>query len=142
MLAVIRHSENAPCFSSSMISLAVFNVIAMGLTNASVGYMNYPTQLMFKSCKVISVMAMGILLRGTITITSDIRKPIVCNFRKTIPVYRFCCRNPDDDRLDLLHAGRCHSLANVPNQSMHSNSESQGSTTSPSRVSLWLSEQC
>lgn len=69
-------------FSSSLIQLAVFNVIAMGLTNASVGYMNYPTQLMFKSCKVISVMAAGIVLKGNFIdfFTINTKLAILSNF--------------------------------------------------------------
>lgn len=36
----------------------------MGLSNASVPHLNYPTQVMFKSCKLIPVLIGGILIQG------------------------------------------------------------------------------
>lgn len=36
----------------------------MGLSNASVGYLNYPTQVIFKCCKLIPVLIGGILIQG------------------------------------------------------------------------------
>lgn len=38
----------------------------MGLSNASVGYLNYPTQVIFKCCKLIPVLIGGILIQGAI----------------------------------------------------------------------------
>ena len=36
----------------------------MGLSNASLPYLNYPTQVMFKCCKLIPVLVGGILIQG------------------------------------------------------------------------------
>lgn len=36
----------------------------MGLSNASLGYLNYPTQVIFKSCKLIPVLIGGIIIQG------------------------------------------------------------------------------
>jgi adenosine 3'-phospho 5'-phosphosulfate transporter B3 len=36
----------------------------MGLSNTSLGYLNYPTQVIFKSCKLIPVMIGGVLIQG------------------------------------------------------------------------------
>lgn len=35
----------------------------MGLSNASLGYLNYPTQVIFKCCKLIPVLIGGILIQ-------------------------------------------------------------------------------
>ena len=45
--------------------LAFLTVATMGLSNASVGHLNYPTQVMFKCCKLIPVLIGGILIQGT-----------------------------------------------------------------------------
>ncbi|KHJ87618.1 UAA transporter family protein [Oesophagostomum dentatum] len=44
--------------------LAFFTVATMGLSNASVGYLNYPTQVIFKCCKLIPVLIGGIIIQG------------------------------------------------------------------------------
>lgn len=44
--------------------LAFYTVATMGLSNASVGYLNYPTQVIFKCCKLIPVLVGGILIQG------------------------------------------------------------------------------
>ncbi|KAJ1346347.1 flavodoxin-like fold protein, variant 2 [Parelaphostrongylus tenuis] len=44
--------------------LAFFTVATMGLSNASVGYLNYPTQVIFKCCKLVPVLIGGIILQG------------------------------------------------------------------------------
>ncbi|CAJ0598965.1 unnamed protein product [Cylicocyclus nassatus] len=44
--------------------LAFFTVLTMGLSNASVGYLNYPTQVIFKCCKLIPVLVGGIIIQG------------------------------------------------------------------------------
>ncbi|VDM72279.1 unnamed protein product, partial [Strongylus vulgaris] len=44
--------------------LAFFTVGTMGLSNASVGYLNYPTQVIFKCCKLIPVLIGGIIIQG------------------------------------------------------------------------------
>ncbi|CAI4230721.1 unnamed protein product [Auanema sp. JU1783] len=44
--------------------IAFFTVATMGLSNASVGYLNYPTQVIFKCCKLIPVLIGGIIIQG------------------------------------------------------------------------------
>ncbi|KAF6023086.1 SLC35B3 [Bugula neritina] len=44
--------------------LAVLTVATMGLSNMAVGYLNYPTQVIFKCCKLIPVLVGGILIQG------------------------------------------------------------------------------
>ncbi|XP_050301317.1 adenosine 3'-phospho 5'-phosphosulfate transporter 2 [Anthonomus grandis grandis] len=44
--------------------LALLTLGTMGLSNASLGYLNYPTQVIFKCCKLIPVLAGGILIQG------------------------------------------------------------------------------
>ncbi|GFS10397.1 adenosine 3'-phospho 5'-phosphosulfate transporter 2-like [Elysia marginata] len=44
--------------------LAFLTVATMGLSNTSVGYLNYPTQVIFKCCKLIPVLVGGILIQG------------------------------------------------------------------------------
>ena len=46
--------------------LAFLTVATMGLSNTSVGYLNYPTQVIFKCCKLIPVLVGGILIQGAI----------------------------------------------------------------------------
>lgn len=44
--------------------LALLTLGTMGLSNSSLGYLNYPTQVIFKCCKLIPVLAGGILIQG------------------------------------------------------------------------------
>jgi len=44
--------------------LALTTVATMGFSNASLDYLNYPTQVIFKSCKLIPVLIGGILIQG------------------------------------------------------------------------------
>ncbi|XP_033105298.1 adenosine 3'-phospho 5'-phosphosulfate transporter 2-like [Anneissia japonica] len=44
--------------------LAFLTVSTMGLSNASLGYLNYPTQVIFKCCKLIPVMIGGVLIQS------------------------------------------------------------------------------
>ena len=44
--------------------LALTTVATMGFSNASLGYLNYPTQVIFKCCKLIPVLVGGILIQG------------------------------------------------------------------------------
>lgn len=46
------------------ILLALLTLGTMGFSNASLGYLNYPTQVIFKSCKLIPVLAGSILIQG------------------------------------------------------------------------------
>jgi adenosine 3'-phospho 5'-phosphosulfate transporter B3 len=47
----------------SYILLAALTVTTMGLSNYAVAYLNYPTQVMFKCCKLIPVLIGGILIQ-------------------------------------------------------------------------------
>ncbi|CAL1536027.1 unnamed protein product [Lymnaea stagnalis] len=44
--------------------LAFLTVSTMGLSNTAVGYLNYPTQVIFKCCKLIPVLVGGILIQS------------------------------------------------------------------------------
>ncbi|KAG5867459.1 hypothetical protein JTB14_024219 [Gonioctena quinquepunctata] len=44
--------------------LAFLTLGTMGFSNASLGYLNYPTQVIFKCCKLIPVLVGGILIQG------------------------------------------------------------------------------
>eukprot|EP00051_Salpingoeca_urceolata_P016061 m.211850 g.211850 ORF g.211850 m.211850 type:complete len:324 (-) comp18579_c0_seq5:63-1034(-) len=44
--------------------ISMMTVATMGFSNTSLEYLNYPTQVMFKSCKLIPVMIGGILIQG------------------------------------------------------------------------------
>ncbi|CAF3820765.1 unnamed protein product [Rotaria sordida] len=48
---------------ASYILLASLTVSTMGLSNYAVAYLNYPTQVMFKCCKLIPVLIGGILIQ-------------------------------------------------------------------------------
>ncbi|CAF0804147.1 unnamed protein product [Rotaria sordida] len=47
----------------SYLILALLTVATMGLSNHSIGYLNYPTQVMFKCCKLIPVLIGGIIIQ-------------------------------------------------------------------------------
>ncbi|GLV40726.1 PAPS transporter 2 [Carabus blaptoides fortunei] len=44
--------------------LALLTLGTMGLSNASLGYLNYPTQVIFKCCKLLPVLVGSILIQG------------------------------------------------------------------------------
>ncbi|XP_015608108.1 adenosine 3'-phospho 5'-phosphosulfate transporter 2 isoform X4 [Cephus cinctus] len=44
--------------------LALLTLGTMGFSNSSLGYLNYPTQVIFKCCKLIPVMVGSILIQG------------------------------------------------------------------------------
>lgn len=44
--------------------LAALTLGTMGFSNSSLGYLNYPTQVIFKCCKLLPVMAGSILIQG------------------------------------------------------------------------------
>lgn len=44
------------------LKISLLIVLTMGLSNTSLQYLNYPTQLLFKSCKLIPVMLGGIVV--------------------------------------------------------------------------------
>lgn len=47
--------------------IAFLTVGTMGLSNTSLGYLNYPTQVIFKCCKLIPVMLGGVFIQGIVT---------------------------------------------------------------------------
>nr|CAB3266235.1 adenosine 3'-phospho 5'-phosphosulfate transporter 2-like [Phallusia mammillata] len=50
----------------SYVLLAFLTIGTMGFSNTSLGYLNYPTQVIFKSSKLIPVMIGGILIQGKV----------------------------------------------------------------------------
>ena len=48
--------------------LAILTIATMGLSNTSLGYLNYPTQVIFKSSKLIPVMIGGVFIQGNFLI--------------------------------------------------------------------------
>lgn len=44
--------------------LALLTLGTMGFSNSSLGYLNYPTQVIFKCCKLVPVLIGGILIQG------------------------------------------------------------------------------
>ncbi|KAJ8664561.1 hypothetical protein QAD02_006223 [Eretmocerus hayati] len=49
---------------STYLILALLTLGTMGLSNSSLGYLNYPTQVIFKCCKLIPVLIGSILIQG------------------------------------------------------------------------------
>ncbi|KAH9492093.1 hypothetical protein Btru_029466 [Bulinus truncatus] len=60
----IKHDRQRKIPLSMYLLLAFLTVATMGLSNTSVGYLNYPTQVIFKCCKLIPVLIGGILIQG------------------------------------------------------------------------------
>lgn len=46
--------------------IAFLTVGTMGLSNTSLGFLNYPTQVIFKCCKLIPVMLGGVFIQGIV----------------------------------------------------------------------------
>ncbi len=66
--------------------IAFLTVSTMGLSNTSLGYLNYPTQVIFKSCKLIPVMLGGMIIQGE----ADRRlrdSPITCSSQVVCRMY-------------------------------------------------------
>jgi len=57
-----RGKRKVPLKTYSVLALAT--VITMGFSNASLGYLNYPTQVIFESSKLLPVLLGGILIQG------------------------------------------------------------------------------
>ncbi|KAK0419253.1 hypothetical protein QR680_014039 [Steinernema hermaphroditum] len=60
----ISHEKGRKIPFKTYVQLAFYTVGTMVLSNASVGYLNYPTQVIFKCCKLIPVMIGGMLIQG------------------------------------------------------------------------------
>ena len=64
---------------SMYVLLAFLTVGTMGLSNTSVGYLNYPTQVIFKCCKLIPVMIGGVLIQGnTFMFSYELHNEKIC----------------------------------------------------------------
>ena len=74
-------SERTPLYLSFICGVSY--VGAMLASNASLKWVNYPTQVLGKSCKPIPVMILGVLLAGKWT---DITCMSVCNNITCVPV--------------------------------------------------------
>lgn len=61
-------------------TIAFLTVTTMGLSNASVGYLNYPTMVIFKCCKLIPVLIGGILIQGKRYGMLDISAAVLMSF--------------------------------------------------------------
>ncbi len=61
-LSARGESRRIPMSSYAVLSGAT--VVSMGCANASLGYVNYPTMVVFKSCKLIPVLVGGVLIQG------------------------------------------------------------------------------
>lgn len=62
-LEMMHRGETRKIPMSVYLLLAGATLTTMSLSNASLGYLNYPTQVVFKSCKLIAVIAGGILIQ-------------------------------------------------------------------------------
>lgn len=66
---VERHVSDPSVHSVRKIPLKTYNLLAfltlgtMGLSNSSLGYLNYPTQVIFKCCKLVPVLVGSILIQ-------------------------------------------------------------------------------
>lgn len=60
----VRNDTHRKIPFTTYLLLAFLTVATMGLSNASVPHLNYPTQVMFKCCKLIPVLLGGILIQG------------------------------------------------------------------------------
>eukprot|EP00455_Lapot_gusevi_P018733 TRINITY_DN2026_c0_g1_i4.p1 TRINITY_DN2026_c0_g1~~TRINITY_DN2026_c0_g1_i4.p1 ORF type:complete len:415 (+),score=93.50 TRINITY_DN2026_c0_g1_i4:56-1300(+) len=58
----VKEERKAPLKAHALIGF--LSVSTMGLSNVACQYLNYPTQVMFKSCKLIPVMIMGVVFLG------------------------------------------------------------------------------
>ncbi|XP_018010221.1 adenosine 3'-phospho 5'-phosphosulfate transporter 2 isoform X2 [Hyalella azteca] len=61
-LAVSRQSVRTNVPLNTYFTIALITVGTMGFSNTSMGYLNYPTQVIFKSCKLIPVMIGSIII--------------------------------------------------------------------------------
>jgi len=78
--SVVRNERERKIPLKSYFLLAFLTVATMGLSNASVPYLNYPTQVMFKSCKLIPVLIGGILIQGKTFNVYDVSASVMMSF--------------------------------------------------------------
>ncbi|KAG8237805.1 hypothetical protein J437_LFUL002413 [Ladona fulva] len=60
----LQHSSERKIPLKTYLLLALLTLGTMGFSNSSLGYLNYPTQVIFKCCKLIPVLIGGILIQG------------------------------------------------------------------------------
>ncbi|XP_053323124.1 adenosine 3'-phospho 5'-phosphosulfate transporter 2 isoform X2 [Spea bombifrons] len=60
--------------------IAFLTVATMGLSNTSLGYLNYPTQVIFKCCKLIPVMIGGVFIQGKRYNAADVSAAVCMSF--------------------------------------------------------------
>ncbi|KAG9347836.1 hypothetical protein JZ751_003852 [Albula glossodonta] len=60
--------------------IAFLTVGTMGLSNTSLGYLNYPTQVIFKCCKLIPVMIGGVFIQGKRYNVADVSAALCMSF--------------------------------------------------------------
>ncbi|XP_061661529.1 adenosine 3'-phospho 5'-phosphosulfate transporter 2 [Syngnathoides biaculeatus] len=60
--------------------LAFLTVGTIGLSNSSLGYLNYPTQVIFKCCKLIPVMIGGVFVQGKRYNVADVSAAVCMSF--------------------------------------------------------------
>jgi solute carrier family 35 (adenosine 3'-phospho 5'-phosphosulfate transporter), member B3 len=65
---------------ASYFILAFLTVSTIGLSTLSLGFLNYPTQVMFKCCKLIPVLIGGILIQGKTFNIYDISACVLMSF--------------------------------------------------------------
>ena len=63
-LEMFVQRENRRIPMPTYMFLALTTLTTMGFSNASLGYLNYPTQVIFKCCKLIPVLIGGIIIQG------------------------------------------------------------------------------
>ncbi|ESO03954.1 hypothetical protein HELRODRAFT_79631 [Helobdella robusta] len=60
----LKHDRTRKMPLKNYLLLAFLTVGTMGFSNSSLGYLNYPTQVIFKCCKLIPVLVGGIIIQG------------------------------------------------------------------------------
>lgn len=60
---MVRNGETRHIPWKTYFALAAATLTTMGMSNASLGYLNYPTQVVFKCCKLIPVLIGGIIIQ-------------------------------------------------------------------------------
>ncbi|XP_069469586.1 adenosine 3'-phospho 5'-phosphosulfate transporter 2 isoform X2 [Ambystoma mexicanum] len=60
----LTHDKRRRIPAKTYMIIAILTVGTMGLSNTSLGYLNYPTQVIFKCCKLIPVMIGGVFIQG------------------------------------------------------------------------------
>ncbi|VDQ14713.1 unnamed protein product [Trichobilharzia regenti] len=62
--AVLSFLELRISWTNLYVVIALLTLGSIAFSNASVGYLNYPTQVIFKCCKMIPVLFGGVFIQG------------------------------------------------------------------------------